>query len=211
MINRFVLFTFVVLPFVYLFTLYPDLPDRIPVHFDWRGAPDAWGPKIVLWAIPVIGVFIALLANLAVAKVAEVGGSLRKHQAVAYLTLGFTSIMLCYIIYGAEAGGYNGLGGVSILLGILFGGLGNYLPILNPNPYMGIRLPRTLNDESVWRKTHRFAGPVFLFGGLGLILNGIFLHGGVETVVMLAIVLVITVVPIVYAYRLPQGEDSDLV
>lgn len=211
MINRIALLAFVALPFVYLMTIYPDLPQQIPVHFDWRGNPDAWGPKIVLWIIPFLGILVAFMTNLAVLKAAEAGGSVTKHKAIAYLTLAFTSVMLCYILYGAESGGYNGLGGVSVLLGLLFAGLGNYLPIIQPNPYVGIRVPRTLNNEGIWRKTHRFAGPLFLGGGLLLVLNGLLLGGGVETFVMLVVIAVIAVVPIVYAYRLPEDSDGDFV
>ena len=211
MINRFALMTFAAVPFVYLATLYPDLPAQIPLHFDWRGQPDAWGPKYILWIIPFVGVLVTLLVDLAVRKAAAVGGSERKHRNVGYLTLTFTTAILCYIFHGTQAGGFDGLGGVSVLLGLLFAGLGNYLPILGLNRYIGIRVPPTLRSETNWRKTHRFAGPLFLFGGLALVLNGVLLRNGVETFVMLGIVAVLAVVPIIYAYQLPDDPEGDYV
>lgn len=205
------LLTFVLLPFVYLGTIYPGLPARIPLHFDWLGNPDAWGPKWVLWSVPLSGVLLALLVNAAIRLGIPDGNIPAKHQTIGNITLVFISLMLCYIIYGTQAGGFDGLGGVSVLLGLLFGALGNYLPVLRPNPFIGIRVPATLNDENNWRKTHRFAGPIFLLGGLLLVVNGLFVGGGLVTIIMLSIIGVITVVPILYAYRLPDGEDGPFV
>ena len=211
MINRIALTGLVLAPFVYLATLYPDLPARIPLHFDWRGQPDAWGPKYVLWAVPVIGVLVALLTDVAVRKAAEAGGSPAKHRSVGYLTVGFTTAMLCYILHVTQAGGFDGLGGISVLLGLLFGGLGNYLPVIARNPYVGIRVPPTLNSDEVWRKTHRFAGPIFFLGGVLLVVNGLLLRGGAETVGLLVLIGIMAIVPIVYAYRQPGDHDDQYV
>ncbi|UBM59880.1 DUF1648 domain-containing protein [Marinilongibacter aquaticus] len=43
---------------------YPQLPDQIPVHFNFRGAVDALGPKSFIWFIPAIGGLLFLLLNL---------------------------------------------------------------------------------------------------------------------------------------------------
>jgi uncharacterized membrane protein len=37
---------------------YPALPDRIPKHFDWKGRPDGWGGKGMIWLMPALGVFM---------------------------------------------------------------------------------------------------------------------------------------------------------
>jgi uncharacterized membrane protein len=49
---------------------------------------------------------------------------------------------------------------------IMFIILGNYIPKMRYNPTLGIRTPWTLADERVWDKTHRFSGPVLMFGGI---------------------------------------------
>jgi len=108
-------------------------------------------------------------------------------------------------------GSYAGLGGLSILMGLFFGALGNYLPVLKKNPYIGIRVPPTMKSDTKWVKTHRFAGPLFLLGGALMVLNGLVLGGGTVTVVMLIIVGFISLIPVVYAYRLPDGDEGDLV
>jgi uncharacterized membrane protein len=34
------------------------LPDRIPTHFDLAGLPNAWGPPVTLWFLPVMAVVL---------------------------------------------------------------------------------------------------------------------------------------------------------
>lgn len=51
---------------------------------------------------------------------------------------------------------------LSAFLGLFFIIFGNYLPKVSPNHVVGIRLPWTLNNTENWRKTHRFAGWIFL-------------------------------------------------
>jgi len=202
---------FILLPFAYLASVYGGLPEQIPIHFDWRGEADGWGPKYILWFLPTIGIPLVLLVNSALTKKIELGQSAAKQQSIGLITLVFTSLLICYIIYGAEAGSYSGLGGLSILFGLFFGALGNYLPVIRPNGFVGIRVPATMKSERVWTKTHRFAGPLFLFGGVLLALNGLLLSGGTITVVMLTVIALISIAPVVYAYRLPEDEDGDLV
>nr|WP_090173322.1 SdpI family protein [Neolewinella agarilytica] len=65
--------------------------------------------------------------------------------------------------------------------------------------------------QAKWEKTHRYAGPLFLAGGALMVLNGLLFSGGTITVVMLSIIAVISIIPIVYAYRLEDEEPSDFV
>src|SRR5690606_34359626 len=63
---------------------------------------------------------------------------------------------------------------VAIIAGLLLAGLGNYLPRLRSNWWMGIRTPWTLESESVWRSTHRVAGFMFVAAGV-LVMATVFL------------------------------------
>jgi len=202
---------FVLLPFLYLASVYGGLPDQIPIHFDWKGNPDGWGPKYLLWFLPTIGIPLVLLVMSAITRQMPDAEDQPKQRRIGIITLAFTSAMICYIIYGAEAGSYAGLGGLSILMGLFFGALGNYFPVLRQNAYVGLRVPPTMKSKEKWRKTHRFAGPLFLLGGVLLVLNGLFVKGGAITVVMLTIIAIISIIPIVYAYRLADDDDGDFV
>jgi uncharacterized membrane protein len=54
---------FVAIVFLALLIIIPlyfakDLPDKIPVHFDIKGAPDSYGGQASLWLLPVMGVIM---------------------------------------------------------------------------------------------------------------------------------------------------------
>ncbi len=44
---------------------YMQIPESVPIHFNGAGKPDAWGPKAMLWILPVImGLVIFLLLRV---------------------------------------------------------------------------------------------------------------------------------------------------
>lgn len=34
-----------------------DLPEKVPIHFGFRGEPDQWAPKIWIWLLPAVALF----------------------------------------------------------------------------------------------------------------------------------------------------------
>lgn len=60
-----VLTLFNVLGVVSLFTIpaifYGDLPDQIPIHYNFQGEPDNWSGKKMIFFMPIIGSFLCLL------------------------------------------------------------------------------------------------------------------------------------------------------
>jgi uncharacterized membrane protein len=50
----------IVLPLYYL----PQLPERIPIHFNGAGAVNGYGSRSTVWSLPVTGVFIYLLLTV---------------------------------------------------------------------------------------------------------------------------------------------------
>ena len=60
-----------------------------------------------------------------------------------------------------------------IALGVMFILLGNYLPTVKRNYFMGIRTSWALADDLCWRKSNRFGGYVIAIFGLLLIIAGI--------------------------------------
>lgn len=53
-----------------------------------------------------------------------------------------------------------------LILGFLFILLGNIIPKIPNNFFIGIRTPWTLANDLVWTKTHRIGGYCFVIGGL---------------------------------------------
>ena len=65
---------------------------------------------------------------------------------------------------------------------------------------LGIKLPWTLADEDNWNRTHRFAGPIWVVGGMVMMVCG--LIGGAFLTGIIAALLVMVIAPVVYSYLL---------
>jgi uncharacterized membrane protein len=44
--------------FVYVLFIFPDLPERVPMHFNIKGIVDSWGHKGFIWVLPIIGMAV---------------------------------------------------------------------------------------------------------------------------------------------------------
>ena len=67
--------------------------------------------------------------------------------------------------------------------------------------WTGIRIPPTLENREVWKQTHRFGGKVFVIGGT-LLLPMAFLPEPYPMISLVAGLVLLSLIPIVYAYRL---------
>jgi uncharacterized membrane protein len=81
--------------------------------------------------------------------------------------------------------------------GVFFILIGNILGRIRFNYFFGIRTPWTLANEEVWRRTHRFGGPIFMIGGI-LMLTSVFFEK--PFLVILTALLILIIVPIGYSY-----------
>ncbi|ACJ33951.1 SdpI family protein [Anoxybacillus flavithermus] len=88
---------------------------------------------------------------------------------------------------------------VPIGVGVLFIVLGNYMPKIKPNYFIGIRTPWTLDNETVWQKTHRVGGKVFVMMGV-LVMLTIFVESVWRFVLLLIIVFGGTIYLFVQSY-----------
>lgn len=55
---------------LYLVYQWGAVPQRVPSHFDWRGRPDAWAGRWVLWLM--VGVMVSIYVAMS-----QAGGTLR--------------------------------------------------------------------------------------------------------------------------------------
>ena len=67
--------------------------------------------------------------------------------------------------------------------------------------WTGICIPPTLENREVWKQTHRFGGKVFVIGGT-LLLPTAFLPEPYPMISLVAGLVLLSLIPIVYAYRL---------
>jgi uncharacterized membrane protein len=84
-------------------------------------------------------------------------------------------------------------------VGLLLVGIGNYLPRIRSNWFIGIRTPWTMDNERVWRATHRVGGRAFVAAGLLLVLSAL-LPPGARTWTTGAAAAVAVALPLVYSF-----------
>jgi immunity protein, SdpI family len=89
-----------------------------------------------------------------------------------------------------------------ILVGLLLIVLGNYLQSVKPNYFIGIRTPWTLENETVWKKTHELGGILFLAGGICIVILSLIINHNANlfTTLFMIIVGALTLIPILYSY-----------
>lgn len=139
---------------------YDRLPASIPVHWNFRGLIDGYGPRSFIYGIPVLMLLLQTLPALATR-----GASSSVH-AITTGILAFFACLQAVII--AAAMGKNPdvirlvCAGISLL--IMF--LGRQMPGLPRNYWVGIRTPWTLTSDYVWQETHRRAEQAMRWGGL---------------------------------------------
>lgn len=79
--------------------------------------------------------------------------------------------------------------------------LGNLLPRLEPNAWVGIRVAPILENREVWKETHRFAGRLWVVGGVLLLPTGLLLEP-LALPICIASLSFLAFVPMIYAHRL---------
>ena len=132
---------------------------------------------------------------LVLAFVAYMYFSAEKEHSALHST--FAGLLVTVLVYGYALGASFSIARIVwVFVGVIFAAVGNYLPKIRRNTLTGIRLPWTLMDDAVWNKTHRFSGPVWVLGGLLLIVCGLI---GTGPALPVAAIVVVIAVPTAYS------------
>ena len=75
-----------------------------------------------------------------------------------------------------------------IALGVMMVIMGNIMPKVRMNSYLGLRTPWTMKDENSWKKCQRFGGIVLIIQGLLLIIAAALTTGGLCVALSLIII-----------------------
>ncbi|NDK55151.1 SdpI family protein [Pontibacter fetidus] len=196
-------------PLAYLFIVWEQLPDRVPIHFNYKGEADDWGSKNFLAGLILfitVGLNLLLLAIPTIDpkdKIAHMGS---KYHQLRFMMALFMAALAVFIVYSAKAGSLESSNFVNVLVGALFISFGNYFQALKPNYFIGIRTPWTLESETVWRKTHRMGGRLWIAGGVVMCLSALLQNPLVRLVIFLATVAIVVLIPAIYSFLEQRKE-----
>lgn len=195
------------LPMIYLLVIYPSLNSRLPLHFNAAGTPDRYGSKkefvsavLLISGISLgVGLLTRFLPHIDPKKKAKYSEAIfvRISHALIFLLAAITFLV---IYAGTQTHFAMPIKIFFPLMGLFFAYLGNLLNNVKPNYFVGIRTPWTLENEEVWRKTHRLAAKLWLPGGIILAVLGWLLNGLAANIAFFSGLLLITMLPVVYSY-----------
>lgn len=184
--------------------LWNKLPDTMATHFGSNNTPNGWSSK----TFAVIGLPLLLL----VLHWISVGITLNDPKKRNIGKMMFTVVFWIIPIVSLFANGailLYALGWkvdigliISILIGIVFILLGNYLSKNRQNYTVGIKLPWTLSSEENWDKTHRMAAKLWVLGGVLFLVNAFIQN----EILFLFVIITLAVVPAAYSFILYRRE-----
>ncbi|MDC1068991.1 SdpI family protein [Candidatus Kapabacteria bacterium] len=204
----------VLLPFIYLGYIWGQLPDKIPLHWDLNGEIDRYGDKMELILIPILLPLLIYIIFLMIPKVDpknKLNQMGNKLQSIKILVTTIMSILALFIINSSKNQSLANPNYIVLIIGILYLVLGNYFKTIRANYFIGIRTPWTLENETVWKKTHSLGGKLCFTGGLIVVITSLILENQTNFIVFMIITAIISITPIIYSYLIFKKQNQQII
>lgn len=194
-------------PIIFGMIVWNKLPESMPIHWGVNGEADRWSSKpFAVFVLPLLILAIHGICIFASRKDFRDKKQSPKVMGLVLWICPLLSVMANSLTYAISLGKeINVLFVVSLTMGALFVLIGNYLPKCQQNRTVGIRIIWTLKNEANWNATHRFAGKVWVIGGLLLMASSL-LPYSILPWAMIALLVVFISLPVLYSYRFYRKE-----
>lgn len=196
------------LPFIYILLVYDRMPRFAPFQID--NEQIIYYNLLFINVISIFMYFVLLIKPSMVPKTAY-HDNLKTFQRIRTLMVVFFSL-LSLIFISIKIGIPFNWTKTAFLLGMGYMMLfGNLYPTIRHNFFIGIKNSWTLSNELIWKKTHRFAGKIFFFGGLiGAIYGILFSVNPVPymPVIWVGYTFTLLLIPNIYSYLLYRQIQS---
>ena len=190
----------------------PRLPARVPLHWDLHGEVNGWGsPWEAALLLPALAtgsyLFILVLDWGRLDFRAARGMAAATRRQVRLLILLLLGVLHALILGTTLHGGTPRANLLLACVSLFLVLLGNLMPRLEPNAWVGIRIPPTLENREVWKRTHRLTGRWLVIAGLvGLPLC--LLPGSSAHALGLVLILIPLGAGMIYAYVLRHRMET---
>ncbi len=207
-----VIYLIILIPFAVIYYFWNDLPEQIPMHWNFAGEVDSWGSKTDgLGMLPLLNIFLYILF-LVLPRLDPKRENYSLFDGAYYtirlmIHLFIASMLVVTVVYSLGYDVNISRFVINYIL-ILFIVIGNVLGNVRYNYTIGIRMPWTLASEHVWRKTHRFASKLWVSSSLITIFTGLLLGEEILKYLFMANIGVIIIIPTVYSYRVFREEKN---
>ncbi len=192
--------------------MFIDSGARIPIHWNAEGVVDGWAAKSTAVAFALgINFVLFLILYLMPWYSPKYRQDQKRFDAVLPR---LTNILLIFLglinIYGLSWPlGSEKLPGnpILVIIGLIFLLLGNLLPKVPRNFFVGIRTPWTISDEENWRMTHRLGGWLFVIGGVLMLFKGVLRLSSAMQIISTWAVILMLLSPLVYSFILFRRQS----
>ncbi len=205
-------FTIMILVIQVLGSLYlcMSLPAdaKVPIHWNYKGEIDnyasVWSSFYTFNGINV-GLFLFFLAFPLFSPWYK--KNQKQYEKLLPVIVGgmimlFAAIYLFSLITVFYPG-FNSSAGIDFLIGILLIFLGNLMPKIPKNFFIGIRTPWSLSSDEVWFKTHRVGGYCFVMGGILMLFKGFLpVDWSVPQMILTVSTIALFAYPVIYSFIL---------
>lgn len=200
------------LPMVYLATIWNALPETIPTHFNASGEADGWGSKTMLIWLPLaltLGTYLLMQVIPKLDPKQKLDQMGNKYYLIKFFMVVFMGLLSIVIIRAAKTGSIGGGGSwIYFIIGAMITVLGNYFQSIKPNYFIGIRTPWTLESETVWKKTHRLAGKIWVPAGILICLLSLIFSQEIFLPIFIGITTITVLIPLVHSYLAFKKEQG---
>lgn len=205
----------ILLPIIFGIIFWDSLPDTITTHFGSDGMPDGASSKaFAVFGLPLIILALHWVCMLTTFLTNRKNGQSDKVYGLLFFIMPMLSIFVAALIYATALDFDLHLGSIlSILFGLMFVLMGNYMPKITRNRTMGIKIKWTLASDENWAATHRVAGRVWFFGGF-VVMLGALLPVDALMIAFFPVLLLLVLIPTLYSYifykkQLARGEIDE--
>lgn len=204
--------------FVIIGILAYQLPKdaMLPIHFNAKGVADGFAARdnALLFAIGVnLALFLLLfLLPYYSPKYRQQEKRFEKllprlsFQLLFFFSL-INILIFCYPLYDFV---YS-FKPILLIIGLMLVFVGNILPKVPRNFFVGIRTPWSISDEDNWHHTHRIGAWCFVIGGLLLSMMGIIATSDIISHIASIVIGAIVIYPALYSfiYFRKQGKKGE--
>lgn len=200
----------ILLPMVFGLITWNKLPEKMATHWGADGMANGWSNRsVAVFIIPLFLLLIHWFCILCTLNDSKNKNQSKKVFGMVLWICPIISLVVNGIIYATSFGKAIDINlVVYLLVGLLFVIIGNYLPKCKQNYTIGIRVKWALESEENWNATHRFAGKIWVIGGVLMMVCG-FLSEEISNYVFAVLVTVLIILSLGYSYyyfKMKQGR-----
>lgn len=195
------------LPALFGIIFWDRLPDVFATHFGPSGEADnSTGKAFSVFFIPVLLLVFFFVCIFATALLDKKSKQNDKAFSMVIWTIPVISVFVNAMLYMIALGkDVSPMLLMPIMMGVMFIVIGNYMPKCRQSFTLGIKIGPTLESEENWNATHRFAGKVWVCGGIILLFTAL-LPDSILMTLTLIILAVLVLLPVVFSYRFKSQQ-----